>query len=183
MKPYLTPEQFAALNRTNMDAAMHFARLSMQTAERLMSLQLEAARSAVEDGARQAHELAQVSDAQQALELRRRFAAEAVDKALDYSRQVCKLASDTQGEVARLMEDRMSTYHREMSAAVEELAKHAPAGSEAVIGTLRQAMGTTSTALETMTKAARQMAEMAEASVKAAADAAAGAVRGAKSKD
>ena len=48
---YQTPEQFVAFSKANIDAAIHFANIAFDSTERLLDLQLRAAKDALEQGA------------------------------------------------------------------------------------------------------------------------------------
>ena len=62
---YQTPEQLIAMNKANLDVAMRFAGVAIQGAERLMDLQLKAAKTAFSDSFEGAKALAAVKDFQQ----------------------------------------------------------------------------------------------------------------------
>ena len=47
---YQTPEHLIALNKANVEAALRFAGLAIEGAERLIDLQLKTAKSALADG-------------------------------------------------------------------------------------------------------------------------------------
>ena len=50
-EPYRAPEQFAKVNKSNLGAAMQFAKVTFDAPERLLSLQLAGARDATSEGA------------------------------------------------------------------------------------------------------------------------------------
>ena len=57
---YQTPEQLIAMNKANLDVAMRFAGVAIEGAERLMDLQLKAAKTAFSDSFEGAKALAAV---------------------------------------------------------------------------------------------------------------------------
>jgi len=59
---YQTPEQLIALNKANLEVAMRFAGVALQGAERMIDLQLKAAKSAFSDSIESAKALASVQD-------------------------------------------------------------------------------------------------------------------------
>ena len=56
---YQAPEQLMALNKANLEIAVRFAGIALEGAERMLELQLKAAKSAFADGVQQAKVLAE----------------------------------------------------------------------------------------------------------------------------
>jgi hypothetical protein len=61
---YQAPEQLMAWNKANLEAAVRFAGIALEGAERMLEVQLKAAKSAFADGVQQAKMLADVKDPQ-----------------------------------------------------------------------------------------------------------------------
>ena len=59
---FQAPEQLVALNKANLEAAVRFAGIALEGAERMLELQLKTAKSAFADGVQQAKALAEVKD-------------------------------------------------------------------------------------------------------------------------
>ena len=163
------PEDFAALGKGGLETALKFAQISMDSAERMMKLQLEAARTSFEENSKTAKALTEAKDPQQLMSLRTKLAEQSVEKMLSYSKSVYEVASATQAEVARLMEQAMTSNSKEVIEAIEKVMKAAPGGaSDAVVGAFKTAMSATQSAMENMTKAANQVTQMADSSIRAA---------------
>lgn len=163
------PKQFAELNKNSIETALRFAKISMESAERLVNLQIEAAKAALEENAKNAKAVLEARNPQDLVALRTQLTEAAVERAMNYSRNVHQVASQTQAELAQLLEDRMSAYGKDMVGAMDKAAKSAPAGSEFAVAALKSTMAATAAAVDTMTKAAKQLTEFADASVKTAA--------------
>lgn len=172
------PEQFAELNKNSIETALRLAKISMESAERLVNLQIEAAKAALEENAKNAKAMLEAKNPQDVVALRTQLTEAAVERAMSYSRTVYEVASQTQAELAQLLEDRMSAYSKDVAGAVDKATKSAPAGSEFAVAALKSTMAATAAAVETMTKAAKQLTEFADASVKAATSATSEAVKG-----
>ena len=67
---YQTPEQLVAFNKANLEVAMKFAGIALQGAERMLDLQLKAAKSAFADSVESAKAIAAVKDLQQLASLK-----------------------------------------------------------------------------------------------------------------
>jgi hypothetical protein len=59
---YQAPEHLIALNKANLEAALRFAGLALEGAERLIDVQLKTAKSVLADGLQSARVLASVKD-------------------------------------------------------------------------------------------------------------------------
>ena len=65
---YQAPEQFAALSKANLEAAARFANVAFGGAERLVEIQLKAAKAALADGVDGAKTLSTIKDLQSSYE-------------------------------------------------------------------------------------------------------------------
>lgn len=172
------PDPLAGLNQRSVEAALGFAQVSMASAERMMRLQLEAAKAFVAEQGETAKVLAEAKDPEAMMALRVRLAEKAADRALGYARHVYEAAAQTQHELTKLVEQRFAAYQQEMSAAMEQMIKTAPGGSGVAVEAVKSTMAATQAAMDSMTKAAKQVAELADANVKAVTEAAAHAMKG-----
>ena len=180
--PEQMTEQITEMNKGSIAAALTFAQVSMESAEKLMRLQLEAAKAFVAEQTETAKELSSAKDPDAMMALRSRLAEQAVERALGYSRNVYEVATQTQQELAKVIEQRFSGYQQEMAASLEKMFQNAPAGSDAAVAAVKTTIAATQSAMDSMTKAAKQAAELADANVKAVADAAASAFKNVKKK-
>lgn len=171
------PRNLTELNQGAVESAVEFAQVSMDSAERVMRMQLEAAKKFVAQQSATAKILAGVKDKQELTTLRTHLIEQAVDGLLGYTHDVYTVASQTQRELAKMVEQRFTAYQHEMTGAMEKLIKSAPAGSDPAVEALRSTVAATSIALENMTKAAHQAAALADANVKAMTKAAASALK------
>jgi phasin family protein len=174
------PSQLNDLSKESVETALAFARIATQNAERLVRLQLDAARTFVEENAAQAKSLAGVTDARELALVRAKAAEVAMQKAVDYSRQVYDMSIQTQGEMAKLMERRVSQFNDSMLAAMEQTFRAAP-GSDAALAAFRSALAASTGAVSNMTRMAQQAGSMAaDTAFKAAKQATAGKPAGRK---
>jgi len=177
------PEDLAAFGKGGLETALKFAQISMDSAERMMKLQLEAARTSFEENSKTAKALTEARDPQQLMSLRTKLAEQSVEKMLTYCKSVYEVASATQAEVSRLMEQAMTSHSKEVMEAIEKVMKAAPGGaSDAAVSAFKTAMSATQSAMENMTKAANQVTQMADTSIRAATQATSDAAKAAVKK-
>jgi phasin family protein len=172
-------EQLSELNRGNVETTLRFAKIYMSSAEKLLKLQLDAAKTALDENARNAKALMEAKDPQQALALRTKLAEASMESAMSFSRNVYEVASQTQQEITSLLEERLAEFNKSVAGSVDKAAKNAPAGADVAVAALKSTVAATTAAVDSMTKAAKQVAEFAEASMRAATSASAEVMKGA----
>ena len=72
-------------------------------------------------------------DPQAALAAQSSLAKPAVEKAVAYSRSIYEITSETQQELAKMVEAQFGDFQKSMASMVELAAKSAPAGSEGAV--------------------------------------------------
>lgn len=172
MALYPTPESLSAAQKENLDAMMKLSHKAFEGVEKMVDLQLNAARTSLQETAEKFKALMSVKDAQEMVNLNKDMAAPNTEQALDYSRKIYDIATQTSSEVQRLVDAQISEANKKLIDALDEFAKTAPAGSEAVIAMMKSSLTAANSAYETANKAARQVVDMAERNMKAATEAA-----------
>ncbi len=168
MTKFATPEQFAAANKANIEAVLAQANAAFAKAERLAALNLNTARSVMEDGVANTKALMAVKDPQDLIKLQSSLAQPMVDKAVAYARSVYEIAAEGQEEVTKFVEGQIAEMNKLFAAAIDQAAKSAPAGSEPAFAAVKQAMAAANSAYDSMSKAAKEAAATAEANMTAA---------------
>jgi phasin family protein len=161
-------DQMSELNSTAVLSAARLSKLSLDSAERLLTLQLGFAKSALGDATQAAHAAAGTKDVQQLLALRTQAAETAMTQWLEYSRGLYEVASEAQAELSRLAEERLADLQRTVTDTVDEAAKSAPAGSDVAVAAMKSSLAAATAAFDSFTKAARHAASFTDAGVKAA---------------
>ena len=99
---YNATEQFAEINKVGYDNAVKLASLSLEKAERLTKLNLQAAKVALEQGVYSANAVAGIKDVQELVAVRAKLTEAGVQSALGYSRGVYQIASEAQADFSAL---------------------------------------------------------------------------------
>ena len=176
----IAPEQFADVNKSTIDAALKFAKVSFDAAERLVGLQLAVGRDALAESAKNATLLTEVRDVQDLTAFRGKVSETTTDKWTNYSKAVYEVAQQTQAEWSNLFEAQVTELNKSVAVALDKVSKTAPAGTDVAIAAIKSSITAASAAFDSMTKAAKQVATMTDANVKAAASATNAAVKSAK---
>lgn len=162
-----SPEQFAAAGKANLEALVELSQKTFEGVEKLVELNLEAARSSLGESADAAKALFAVKDAQELFALQSSLLQPATEKATAYGRQVYEIAQSTQAEVAKLAEAQYAALQQNIATLVDTAVKNAPAGSENAVAMVRSAVTAANAALENAQKAAKQAVGVAEANFEA----------------
>ena len=179
---FTTPEQFASANKSTVDSLLALANTALASAERIAALNLNTARSVLEDGVSGAKALLGAKDVQEALSIQASLAQPNVEKAVAYSRSVYEISAQTQEELSKMVEAQFGQFQKTVTALLDKAAKSAPAGSDVAVAAVKSAIAAANSAFHNMNKAAKQVAELAEANVAAATNATVKAVSTGKGK-
>lgn len=175
-------QQFAEFFTEQIETSMRFARISLDSTERLIKLQVEAAKSSLEENAKNAKAAIGVKDVQEALAMRQKMSETTLDSAMNYSRSLYEIASQAQSEFSGMMEERSTAFNKNVVSGLDRLVKSAPVGTDMAVAAVKSTLQATTAAVDSMTKAAKQVSDFADASVKAATTATADAVKTASRK-
>ena len=91
------------------------------------------------------------------------------EKTAAYSRHVYEIAQGTGAEFGKAFEAQASDVQKKFLSAVDTAAKNAPAGSETAVAVFKSAVAAGTNALESVQKAVKQAADVAEANFNAVA--------------
>lgn len=166
---YQAPEQLVAMNKANLEIAMKFASVALQGAERMLDLQLKAAKTAFADGVENAKAIASIKDVQQLASLKDDLAQPAIEKATAYARGVYDVATATQAEFGKLIEAQVAEYNKQVVATLDRMVKTAPAGSEVGIAALKSGIAAVNSAYDNMSKVTKQFTEVTQSNFEAVA--------------
>jgi phasin family protein len=167
-------EQISAAAKANMEAQIAlFSQLASKTfegMEKLVDLNLKAAKSSLEESQATAQKLFAAKDAQEFFTLTSAQAQPAVEKSVAYGRHLSGIFSSTQAELTKAAEAQIAEANRKVISLIDEASKNAPAGSEQAISMLKSAIGNINAGYEQFSKNAKQAAEVLEANVSNAVD-------------
>ena len=165
---FQAPEQFVALNKANLEAAVRFAGIALEGAERMLELQLKTAKSAFADGVQQAKAFTEIKDVQELAQLKNTLAQPTMEKATSYVKSVYDVAATTQTEINKLVEEQVAEFNKQVVTSLDKVVKSAPAGSEVAVAAVKSAITAVNSAYDNLSKSAKQFTEMTQANVEAA---------------
>lgn len=165
---FATPAQFAEVQKGQFDAMFAASHAMFGATEKLVELNLAAAKAVMDESAEKAQAFLGVKDVQELLALSGGFAQPTLEKATSYGRQVYGIAAGTGAELTKIVEAQIAESNKKITEMVEFAAKSAPVGSEPAVSMFKSAVAAANTAYDTFTKASKQAVEMAESNLAAA---------------
>src|SRR5512135_1279547 len=109
---FATPEQLVSANKANVESLLTLANTAFASAERLAALNLNVARSALEDYVANIKALLGVKDPQELMSLQTTLAQPAVEKIVSYSRSVYEISAQTQEEFSKVWEAQFAELNK-----------------------------------------------------------------------
>lgn len=167
-----TTEQFSAAARNQLES-----QLSLTTAltdkmidsmEKMMGLNLQAAKATMEASVANAHKLLSAKDPQEFFSLSAAQAQPQAEMVMTYGRHLASIATSTQAELSKTAESQLSDNSRKLASMFDEVSKHAPAGSENAVAMMKTAFDNASAGYEQITKSTKMAVEAMETNMSAA---------------
>jgi phasin family protein len=178
----LTAEQFLAAHKSNVETLFGLTNKAFEGVEKLVELNLQVAKAALGEAAETTRAALSVKDAQELLALQAGLLQPAAEKAAAYSRHLYDIAAATSAEVTKVAEETAAEAQKKFVSVVDTAVKNAPAGTENAVALVRSAVAAANNAYETVHKAAKQAADVAEANFQAVTATAVKATQGAATK-
>ena len=161
----LTPEQIVASNKANLNNLFGLTNQAFAGVEKLVELNLTAARASLSESADHAKAVLSVKDAQELLALQTSFLQPLAEKAAAYNRHVYDITSGTSAALGKAVEAKAAEGQQAFLGYVDAALKNAPAGSEQAVAFFKQAVAASNNAVESVQKAVKQATELAESNL------------------
>ncbi len=139
--------------------------------EKLVDLNLKVMKATMDEATHVSQKAIGVKDAQDALSLSSSVVQPSAEKAMAYGKHVYDIVAQVQSEIAKLSEGQLAETQKRVAEAVEQFSRNAPVGSESAVAMLKSSLAQVNQAYDSMTKAAKQAADVAEKNLSAAASA------------
>ena len=164
---YLTQDQIAAASKANLETLFGLTTKAFEGVEKLVELNLQVAKATLMESAENTKAAMAVKDAQELMSLQASMLQPSAEKAAAYSRHIYDIAAATTAEVTKAAEAQFAELQKGFMSAVDTAVKNAPAGSENAVTLVKSAISAANNAFESVQKAGKQAAEMAEANFNA----------------
>lgn len=162
-----TNEQFIATQKTSVQAFATLSEKAFASFEKLVELNLAAAKAILSESIANLQALAGAKDVQAVLALQSSLAQPIADKAASYSRHLQEIVSGAAADLSKAFESTSEQSQKSVTAFLESSLKSAPAGSEAAVAVIKSAMTASTNAVESAQKAAKQAVKLVESNISA----------------
>jgi len=163
----LTVDQVAAAHKANLDVAFGLSAKAFAGVEKLVQLNVAAAKAALSESASHAQALLSAKDAQEMLALQTNAVQPLAEKAAAYGRHVYDITTNTSSEFTAAFEAKAAEAQKTVLSYVDAASKTAPAGSESAVAMFKSAIAASNNAMESVQKVVKQASEAAEANLQA----------------
>ena len=164
----LTPEQIAAAQKANLETLSGLTNQALQSIEKLVELNMHIAKQSLSDSMSSAKKALEVKDIQQLLANQAEAVQPMAEKIMAYSQHLYELAHETQANFTKSAEKELHAGHQKINALVEDWTKNAPAGSDAAVLAMKQAIDSATNVYETSQKAVKHAVTIAQNSIHSA---------------
>lgn len=165
----LTAEQVLASQKATIETLFGLTGKAFEGVEKLVELNVTAAKAALTEAAGTTQAFLGVKDAQELMALQAAMFQPLAEKTAAYSRHLYDIASGTGAEFGRTFESQATEAQKKFLAVVDNAGKNAPAGSETAVAVFKSAVAAGTNALESVQKAVKQASDVAEANFNAVA--------------
>jgi len=178
----LTADQVMASQKATVETLFGLTHKAFESVEKLVDLNVQASKAALNETAHHAQAVLSVKDAQELLALQASLMQPLAEKASAYSRHLYDIASGTTAEFTKAVEGHTAEFQAKFVNLVDSAAKNAPAGSETAVAMMKSAVAAANNAFESVQKAVKQASDLAEANLSAVSNTAVNATKTASKK-
>lgn len=155
-----TPEDLMKMQSEMASAASAAAMKTLEGFRKLTEVNMQAARASLEQSADQINALLAAKDVNTLTSLVTSFAQPSADKFTNYARAVYAVTSETNADLAKMVQDQVARVNAQLAASIEDLARNAPSGSEGAVAFIRQALSTANASYDQFNDQMKKMVEM-----------------------
>lgn len=166
----LTPEQIAAVQKANLETLAGLTNQAIQSVEKLVELNMQITKNSLSESMSNAKKTLEVRDMQQLIAQQAEMVQPMAEKMMAYGRDLYEIAQDNSTAFAKTAETEMAAGQKKLQAMIDDWTKNAPAGSDAAVQMIKQAIAAANNSYETSQKAIKHAVEVAQSNMQNAAD-------------
>ena len=163
-------DELTANSKASVEVALKAITSSFGNLERLTALNINTARTLLDDNVGAARAMLSAKDVRELVGLQASLAQPMVEKLAAYNRSVYEIASQNQSEFVRLVESQIADLNKKFTSALDSAAKSTPV-SDVAVAAVKSALAAANSVYDNANKVAKQVAEIAEANMTAATNA------------
>ena len=163
-------DELTANSKASVEVALKAITSSFGNLERLTALNINTARTLLDDNVGAARAMLSAKDVRELVGLQASLAQPMVEKLAAYNRSVYEIVSQNQSEFVRLVESQIADLNKKFTSALDSAAKSTPV-SDVAVAAVKSALAAANSVYDNANKVAKQVAEIAEANMTAATNA------------
>lgn len=163
-------DELTANGKASVEVALKAITSSFGNLERLTALNINTARTLLDDNVGAARAMLSAKDVRELVGLQASLAQPMVEKLAAYNRSVYEIVSQNQSEFVRLVESQIADLNKKFTSALDSAAKSTPV-SDVAVAAVKSALAAANSVYDNANKVAKQVAEIAEANMTAATNA------------
>lgn len=167
MSTAIQHEQLFAASKISLDISLNFVHNALGSFEKLASLNLSRVRHSLSEQSQFSQNGDTAKSLQDFIALQTTLFQAQFDQALAYSRDVYAISAEAQEALLKNLEYGQREFNHLLASSLENLQRHAK-HSDVAVNAVKSAINAANAAFENANKAARQVASITEAGVKAA---------------
>lgn len=157
-----TPEQFTATSKSNVQAMAAFGTNVFASYEKLVELNLAASKAMMTESFDNMQTVLGAKDPSEFLSLQAGSLQSMAEKSTAYANHVAAIVAESGSEITKKFEESFAESQKSLSALVENIAKNAPAGSEAAMAMIKSTVSASQNAIESAQNSAKNAMATAE---------------------
>jgi len=159
----LNTEQFTASNKAHFETLMGMAAKAFEGVEQLAALNLQVAKTSLDDTTEAGRAALSAKDPQSLLALQAGLLEPAAERAVAYGKQVYGIVVGIKADIERVAGEQAAAAQSSLVALMEAAGENAPEGSKNGLAVFKSTLATANNAFNSLQRAGRQTAEAAEA--------------------
>lgn len=167
------PQEFSTVAKAQIDGVIRAATLAAESAEKIATVQMKAAKTSFDDSVKQIKAFSSVKEPAELQALGAKFSQPGLEKATAYAKELYDSVTSSSTEFVKLVEEQIASVNKQTIVAVDAMLKNAPAGSEPMVAAFKQAMGVANEAYDSFLKSFHALSSTVESTIAAAAEPAA----------
>jgi len=168
----ISPDLLSSTARTQVSSQLDFATAMagsmIESMEKLMGLNLQAAKASLDVSIGSAEQLMNTNDPQELMKLSSHQIQPHADIVLTYVRHLTSISSGTHKQLARITQAQVSETSREIMSLLDELGSGTPEGSQSSIGLLKSAIDNATSGYYQIVRSTQKAIEQMESTLSAA---------------
>ena len=150
------PEQINEVHKKSLEAAVQLAQLSIENTQRVIEVQVAVAKSLFEDSVNNARALSAITDPQEAIQLRARFAQNSAEKVFAGAREIAEIAAKAQSQIGKFVGEQFTNNSAEVLETIQQMFQGLPIADQSTMNAIQSTLDTTRATVEQLTRASSE---------------------------